>query len=305
MRRAPCRTALTLIELLVVIAIIAVLVGLLVPAVQKVREAAARLRCANNLRQIGLACHHYHDQAGALPPALSRHSYRYLSWMGRLLPYTEEEARWQEVTASYRVSPRPWFNPPHRTDAVLPLFTCPSDPRVRDPATVTVQIAPPSPGSAAAQSLSLSVGLTSYLGVEGADLNARDGVLFADSSTRLGDITDGLSQTLLVGERPPSADLEYGWWYAGPGQGRTGSTDVVLGVREVNVSHPGCPPGPYAFGPGSFGGACDLFHFWSPHPGGAQFLFADGSVHFLAYSAAPVLPALATRNGGEAVGPEY
>jgi prepilin-type processing-associated H-X9-DG protein len=305
MRRAPRRTALTLAELLVVIAIIAVLLGLLVPAVQKLREAAARLQCGNNLKQIGLALHHYHDQEGALPPALSTQSYRYLSWMGRLLPYAEQDARWQEVAANYRASPRPWFNPPHRTDAVVPLYTCPSDPRVRTPATVTVQIAPPSAGSGPVRSVSLSVGLTSYLGVEGVDLNSRDGVLFANSSTRLADITDGLSQTLLVGERPPSADLEYGWWYAGPGQSRTGSTDVVLGAREVNVSQPGCPPGQYAFGPGSFNGRCDLFHFWSPHPGGGQFLFADGSVHFLAYSAAPVLPALATRSGGEAVGAEY
>ena len=303
MRAAAGRTALTLIELLVVIAIIAVLVGLLLPAVQKVREAAFRMQCANNLKQVGLAFHHYHDHAGALPPAFSRQSYFYLSWMGRLLPYTEQDGRWQQVTAGYQANPRPWFNPPHPTDAVLPLYACPSDGRTQHPQTVTIRLTAPGPGGF--QIVSLSAGLTSYLGVEGLNLNSRDGVLYAESATRLGDITDGLSQTLLAGERPPSADLEYGWWYAGPGQNLTGSTDVILGARELNVSKPGCPPGPYAFGPGSFNGACDQFHFWSPHPGGAQFLFADGSVHFLPYSAAAVLPALATRNGGEAVDTDY
>jgi prepilin-type processing-associated H-X9-DG protein len=80
--------------------------------------------------------------------------------------------------------------------------------------------------------------------------------------------------------------------------------DTVLGVREQNVmlvTKGSCPPGFYSFAPGSLTNQCDMYHFWSPHIGGAYFLFADGSAHFLAYSAASVLPALASRAGGEAV----
>jgi prepilin-type processing-associated H-X9-DG protein len=80
---------------------------------------------------------------------------------------------------------------------------------------------------------------------------------------------------------------------------------MLLGVRERNVlgtRYP-CPPGPYEFGPGRFDNQCDMFHFWSPHPGGANFLFADGSVRLIRYTARDVMPALATRAGGEVVPP--
>src|SRR5205085_11528853 len=103
---------------------------------------------------------------------------------------------------------------------------------------------------------------------------------------------------------PPSADFLYGWWYAGVGQAGTGSLDMLLGLRERRIRNSGtsgCAYGPYHFAPGQFDNQCDVFHFWSPHPGGAHFLFADGSVHFLAYAAAPLLPALASRAGGESV----
>src|SRR5262249_28649516 len=97
------------------------------------------------------------------------------------------------------------------------------------------------------------------------------------------------SQTVMVGERPPSADFRYGWWYAGDGQGDTGSADMLLGVRERNMADDdtfrGCPAGPYNFKAGELANQCDALHFWSLHAGGAHFLFADGSVHFLSYSA--------------------
>jgi prepilin-type processing-associated H-X9-DG protein len=139
--------------------------------------------------------------------------------------------------------------------------------------------------------------------VSGTNQFRKDGVLYLDSQTRFAAITDGLSQTLFVGERPPSAQGNFGWWYGGWGQNKDGSGDTVLSVRERNLNSiyaPGCPVGPYEFGPGRIDNQCDTFHFWSLHiGGGAHFLFGDGSVRFLRYSAAPLMPALATRSGGE------
>src|SRR5262249_32040575 len=109
---------------------------------------------------------------------------------------------------------------------------------------------------------------------------------------------------ILVGERPPSPDFWYGWWYAGYGQAGTGSIDMLLGTRERNygggyVSQ--CPPGPYHLLPGNIREQGDVVHFRSLHSGGANFLFGDGSTHFLPYAADAVLPAMATRSGGEVV----
>lgn len=131
-------------------------------------------------------------------------------------------------------------------------------------------------------------------------------MLYAASRTRLTAVADGASNTLLVGERPPSADMVYGWWYAGTGQRGSGQLDSHLGVAERNyfgTLYRNCPRGPYSFSAGSLKNDCDAFHFWSPHSGGANFALADGSVRFLPYSAEPVMIPLATRSGGEAVGP--
>ncbi len=281
-RRSPRHRpgAFTLIEVLVVIAVLGVLIGLLLPAVQQVREAAARTRCGNNLKQIGVAMHLYHNNNQSFPSAFSTTSFRYLSWMGRLLPCLEQESLWAQVQTAYQVNPWPWANPPHPLATVMPLYACPSDPRASQTVLAQGIVLPPGTATTSGPT-TLQVALTSYLGVEGLNLNSRDGVIYANSCIRMQDITDGTSQTLLVGERPASADLAYGWWYAGAGQDLTGSADVVLGVSEINVIRPGdCPSGPYSFGPGNLTQECDLFHFWSLHPGGANFLFADGRVVF-------------------------
>jgi prepilin-type processing-associated H-X9-DG protein len=105
----------------------------------------------------------------------------------------------------------------------------------------------------------------------------------------------------MLGERPPPTLLDLGWWYRGWGQSRDGSAEMLLGVAEKNVSNTGCIPGPYRFVNGNLQIQCDVFHFWSLHSGGANFAFADGSVRFMSYSADNIMPALATRAGGEVV----
>jgi prepilin-type processing-associated H-X9-DG protein len=202
----------------------------------------------------------------------------------------EDGALWQQVVAAYEKDKDFLHDPPH-TGLSTPVrhFQCPSDSRVR-----TAQLVGKS---------QLPRAFTSYLGVDGHNALRRDGVLFVDSQIRLAEITDGTSTTLTVGERPPSADLILGWWYAGWGEDKDGEGDMLLGARTRNNGTwgPGCPEGPYDFKPGSFDNQCDAFHFWSPHSGGANFLFCDGSVRLLPYSANAIMPALASRAGGEAI----
>jgi prepilin-type N-terminal cleavage/methylation domain-containing protein/prepilin-type processing-associated H-X9-DG protein len=339
------RRAFTLIELLVVIAIIAILIGLVLPAVQKVRSAAERMRCVNNLKQIGLALHGYHDQNGALPPALAetyntpqvtspgvsypppvtKVDYPYISWMTRILPFAEQPAVYrgmQDAFASQQGNAllNPWVNPPHTGLAtVLSIYKCPSDSREY---------------LAEYAADGLTIAFTAYLAVNGRNLRdivtSSHGMIYWNSHVKFTDVTDGTSNTLMVGERPPSADLVYGWWYAGAGQFdgifnlNTGSTDVDLGMAEYDLgsnyqSSINCPLGPYAYGqmvvpygtpPGQFNGVgsinnpCDQFHFWSLHTNGSNFLLGDGSVRFITYDTAPsLMVALSTAANGEPVSP--
>jgi prepilin-type processing-associated H-X9-DG protein len=277
-------------ELLVILAIVAILMGLAVAAVQKVRHRTIQVECQNHLRQIGLALHMYHDSHNVLPPGCSYRNGRdpnpHMSWCTRLLPFLDQESLWRDTEIAFAQEPFFALNPPHTgLSTVLRVVTCPADGR-----TGNVRQLPP------------RAAFTSFLGVEGTNQYRRDGSLFLDSAVRLSHIKDGTSHTLMVGERPPSAREDLGWWYGGWGQAKDGSADMVLGVQEMNVYLPTqCPTGPYSFGPGQVRNECDAFHFWSLHAGGANFLLADGSVHFLPYSAAPIMPALATRNGREAV----
>lgn len=286
------RTGLTVIELLVAVGILAVLLGLLVPAVQKIRASSTRSACQNNMRQVGLALQNYHATRNSYPSGISSprasEPLIYASWLLRLTPYADLDPLWQESQSAYRANPRP-FSDPHHPGQSTPvrLFGCPSDPRV---------------GITQVTHEDRRVALTSYLGVIGDDYQDTGGVLYVDSRVRAADITDGASNTVIIGERPPSTDLWFGWWYAGFGQDGTGSGDMLLGVEERNsgVRYAGmCPLTRYYFGPGTLDEQCDLFHFWSLHNGGTNFGFCDGSVRFLAYSGRDSLRALASRAKGD------
>ena len=283
------RRGLSLLELLVAIAIVATLLALLLPAVQKVRAAASRASCSNNLHQIALALHQHHDAERSLPPATTYgNKFPYLSWTAWILPYVEQDAAWREAVTDYRGQLSFSKPVPHRNLArELPIFICPADGR---------KVGTNPDGTTAA--------FTHYLGVAGTKWLYWDGMLYPNSAVKFSDVADGTSNTLMVGERPPSPDNSFGWWYAGSGQAAEGELDshIVTYTWNRTFRAPTCPrDAPYTFSPGSSDDMCSTFHFWSRHSGGANFALADGSVRFLSYSASSLVPALSTRSGHESV----
>jgi prepilin-type N-terminal cleavage/methylation domain-containing protein/prepilin-type processing-associated H-X9-DG protein len=300
---APFRRGFTLIELLVVVALLAVLLGLLLAAVQKAREAANRMQCLNHLKQIGLALHGFHDTYHHFPHAYDARALFHdpsqtpvtansqsvvvtKSWATLILLFLEQGNLARAGYATY-------------TARDIPVYACPSDPRAME--------------YYSGDDVYGTHGLTDYLAVTGTmtfaghpSLGPRrppcDGVIYENSRTRIADITDGTSNTVLVGERPPSPDLFWGWW-------SWSAFDSSLGVRDTWHVYPtsGTKP-PIACAslfPENYRPAttsyCDTHHFWSLHPGGGNWLFADGSVRFLSYRSNAMLAALATRSGGEVV----
>jgi len=319
--RTTPRRGFTLIELLVVIAIIAILIGLLLPAVQKVREAANRIKCTNNLKQIALAAHNYDEDCGQFPtgahlPDPGSVPTRGTTLWVELLPYLEQDnlyKRWDPNDNRKNVAA-------DRNAAqvqVIKLLICPSDP-LPEPISQITAFAPDwSRGF---------YGLSSYGGNAGKRSStfgdaplyprlSRDGIFYLDSKVCLAEVVvaDGASNTLLFGERyrrDPEFDRRRPevWPSAFPtaGWGKWGFV-AHAGVMGSVTLHSAVPINYRVPSGGGFSTLEDRASaFGSGHPGGANFAFADGHVQFLRDTTSlQTLQALSTRAGGEVPEGDY
>lgn len=287
----------TLVELLVVIAIIGILIGMLLPAVQQVRESARRIDCMNRMRQVSLACNIFESANSLFPPGTARATE--LSFLFQILPFLEQDAVQNLGTPSRR-----WSNNANRAirETVLGIFKCPSGDTI-------VNLNTGDPGRLSPEPSEL---FTHYIGVMGAKDGcpvpnsspysvtncgssaggiATNGILYRHSEVGLGDISDGSSNTLLIGERSwsdtPSLRPSRAWVVGAVGSFIYSCRNVHIPINSELRDSDGIASNDSGFG--------------SNHPGGAVFTRADGSVSFVNENVQlEVLKNTASRNTGEA-----
>ena len=278
----------TLIELLVVIAIIGVLVSLLLPAVQQAREAARRTQCRNNLKQIGLAIHNYHDVYNTLPPG-NVHKFGNQNvaamaawgWHVFILPQLDQQSLFQAMGVNERDLDSVLRDPTVQNlpKTHLTVYRCPSD----TAPDLNSKREYDNPYSAAFGGQPVYLGTANYVGVCGTRWSTPEqwivqgvdpyGTMWGDSKVRIQDITDGLSNTFIAGER----DWTTGWAANWPGPRNYTGTGIWgmrqhLSILDVKINDPVLQPN---------GNPANSRGFSSEHVGGAHFLFGDGRVQFI------------------------
>ena len=323
------RNGFTLIELLVVIAIIGVLISLLLPAVQAARAAARRTKCANNLKQIGLACHNFSDTNQAFPAQYNKIENSFVYWVVLVAPYVEQDPFYHQwyatLTASVPLAAQAQGGPKSLSATVIRTLLCPAD-ALPNPPVIQVN----APGQNAALPDGLYSSLTSY----GPNVGTRgwagvynppkidDGVFLATNYTqpvRIAEITDGTSSSILFGEayhrdplfktlsdqcQSPGRELStMAAWNWPDGTTRNAAAPINWQLAPADAA------GPF---PGVFSPPCRevtsrrLGAYGSGRGGGANVVMADGSVRFLRDSMSlTTLQALSTRNGGETIDGDY
>ncbi|MFH1299946.1 MAG: DUF1559 domain-containing protein [Planctomycetota bacterium] len=308
----------TLIELLVVIAIIAILIALLLPAVQQAREAARRSTCKNNLKQIGLALHNYHETHRIFPPSYidnnpvmgssssASENLNSLGWGTMLLPFMDQAPLYNLIGTQTGNWAYHWMDANHTgtgstttaiaaARTVLPAFICPTDPMEGINTDLN------------------SFGKSNYLANSGTSATVFDGVMYHNSTTRMKTITDGSSNTIFVSERTTENDAAgstncggsaCGWsggLWIGP---RLSSSTVgwFPGASTLDVENSGGGSATYLIG-GSNQTWGSAWIASSSHEGGIHITLGDGSVRFLSENIdRNTYRALVTPNKGEIIG---
>lgn len=270
MRKRRALPGFTLIELLVVIAIIGILVALMLPAIQSAREAARRMQCSSNLKQLGVAMHNYHDTLGGLPPGFMAKDHLGnikggWAWGVFLMPFIEQSPLQGQLSVTDYTLSQVISDP-----SLLPMlqmklsaFTCPSSPM-----QPLREFLGPGSQMVSTANYTCNRGFYRYKGLVHLQ-KKNNGIFYAESCTRFRDVLDGTSNTFAIGERtvlPIYMDQPKRWpSWCGPGGLGIGAT--VSSCVSIRLNDP-----------------TNMHAFSSHHPGGANFCFVDGSVHFIADS---------------------
>ncbi len=305
------RRAFTLIELLVVIAIIGILVALLLPAVQQAREAARRSQCRNNMHNIGLALHNYHDKHTRFPYGWDQ---RGMTWTGHILPEIDQGPLFNTLIFQ-ESGPGNWDDDtsPNETacETIIPVFRCPSMPlsNQMDYNNINQRVPCSYRGSSGSRASSDDASAIVIPGSISLESLGQNGIFYACSSIRFRDITDGNSTTILVGESMTDPGFTkdgqgMDYWYIGNPQSDPCNCDGGTGGTEFseNVGSTIARMNARTLEPTMSGVLMELT-FGSYHEGGALFLMCDGSVRFINENVdADLYLGLGSRNANEVLG---